>query len=375
VNPTRHRNGLFGRTQTPSRIARLLTLLVALTLVAAACGGDDDDTSDAASDSTPAGEGGEGDGGAIEGEVNVSGSSTVEPISIRVAELFEDVESGVTVNVDGPGTGDGFQLFCQGEIDISDASRAIKEEEAAACEEAGIEFVEIKVAFDGISVLTSPDNEVECLSFADLYSLVGPESQGFDNWSDAAPLARELGSETAFPDAPLDITAPGEESGTYDSFLELALAGAAEERVGSGDLSEDEAESTRPDYSSQSDDNAIITGIEGSESSFGWVGFAFAEEAGDQVKEIAISEEPGGECVTPSSDTIADGSYPLSRPLFIYVSTAAAEENPAVAAYVDFYLGEGIEAVEEVGYVALPDDQLGESADAWSARTTGTREG
>jgi phosphate transport system substrate-binding protein len=359
-------NHSTGQAQTRSRVAWLLALLVALALVASACGGDDDD------DTASAGDNGGGD---LQGEVNISGSSTVEPISIRVAELFEDIEPGVTVNVDGPGTGDGFKLFCAGETDISDASRAIKDEEAAACEEAGIEFVEIKVAFDGMSVLTSPDNEVECLSFADLYALVGPESQGFDKWSDASALAEELGSDTTFPDAALDITAPGEESGTYDSFIEIALAGTAKERVAAGELSEDKAESTRPDYSSQSDDNAIITGIVGSKSSLGWVGFAFAEEAGDDVKEIEISEEPGGDCVAPSAETIADGSYPLSRPLFIYVNLTAAEENPALAAYVDFYVGDGIEAVEEVGYVALPADQLKESADAWTARTTGTREG
>jgi phosphate transport system substrate-binding protein len=359
VNLNSPTSGLSGHSNRRRRAASLLSLLVALALVASACG-----------------DGGAGGGGAdIEGEVDISGSSTVEPISIRVAELFEDVEPGVTVNVDGPGTGDGFKLFCEGEIDVADASRAIKDEEAAACGEAGVEFIEIKVAFDGMSVLTSPENEIECLSFADLYALVGPESQGFDTWSDAAPLAEELGSNTTFPRAPLDITGPGEESGTYDSFVELAIAGIAEERVASGKLTEAKAEGTRPDYSSQSDDNAIITGIEGSGSSFGWVGFAFAEEAGDNVKEIEISKETGGACVAPSSETIADGSYPLSRPLFIYVNKAAAEENPAIAAYVDFYVGDGVEAVEEVGYVALPDDQLAESTEAWEARTAGTREG
>ena len=312
--------------------------------------------------------------GGIEGEVDVSGSSTVEPISIRVAELYEDTEPGVTVNVDGPGTGDGFKLFCSGETDVSNASRAIKEEEAADCEAAGIEFVEIKVAFDGISVLTSAANDVECLNFADLYALVGPESQGLERWTDAQRLAAELGSETTFPKAKLDVSAPGEESGTYDSFIELAFADVAEQRVESGHITEDEAESTRADYSSQSDDNAIIAGIEGSDSALGWVGFAFAEEASDQVKEVAIAAEPGGECVEPSAETIRDGSYPLSRPLFIYVSTEAAEGNPAVAAYVDFYLGRGGEAVEEVGYVALPEEQLAESLAAWEARTTGRRE-
>lgn len=360
------------------RIARLLALLLALTLVAAACGDDDDDdTADAGDDTTEttAAEDG-GEASDVEGEVIISGSSTVEPISIRVAELLEESAPGIAVDVDGPGTGDGFELFCSGETDISDASRPIKEEEAAACEEAGIEFIEIKVAFDGISVLTSPANEaIECLSFADLYALIGPEAEGFGSWTDAQALANELGSNVEYPDASLDLTGPGEESGTYDSFIEIALADVAEARLESGAITEEQVETTRPDYQSSPDDTVIIQNIEGSDSSLGWVGFAFAEEAGDAVKEIPIAAENGGDCIPPSAETIADGSYPISRPLFIYVNAANAEENPAVAAYVDFYLGEGISAVEEVGYVNLPEDQLAESADAWTSRTPGTREG
>ena len=123
----------------------------------------------------------------------------MQPISSRVGELLEDCGSGVAATVDGPGTGDGFELFCAGETDISDASRPIDEEELAACEDAGIEFIELKVGIDGISVLTNPANEIECLSFADLYALVGPESEGFENWSDAQDLATELGSTTELP--------------------------------------------------------------------------------------------------------------------------------------------------------------------------------
>ena len=132
---------------------------------------------------------------------------------------------------------------------------------------------------------------------------------------------------------------------------------------------------TRPDYQSSSDDNIIIQGIEGSDSSFGWVGFAFAEEAGDGVKELAVSEEPGGDCIEPTTETIADGSYPISRPLFIYVNAAAADDNQAVADYVDYYLSsEGIAAVTEVGYVELPADQLEETRTTWTDRTTGSAE-
>ena len=269
-----------------------------------------------------------------------------------------------TTTVDGPGTGDGFELFCSGETDISDASRPIDEEEATTCEENGIEYVEIQVAYDGMAVMTNPNNDVECLSFADLYALIGPEAEGFETWADGTDIASELGSSTELPDAELVLTGPGTESGTYDSFIEIALAPLAEERG----LPEDQVETTRTDYDASPDDNVIIQNIEASDTSLGWVGFAFAEEAGDAISELGVSAEPGGECVTPSSDTIADGSYPLSRPLFIYVNTANAEENEAVASYVDFYL-DGLNGfVESTGYVAMPDDQVTATTDAWENR-------
>jgi phosphate transport system substrate-binding protein len=353
-----------------------LSLLLAFGLLAAACGSDDDTSSDATTTTGADGSTGASDCPDAEGDVIVSGSSTVQPISARVGELLEDCGSGILATVDGPGTGDGFQLFCAGETEISDASRPIKAEEAASCEESSIDFVELKIGIDGIVVMTSPDNDIECLSFADLYALIGPESEGFDNWSDAQDLATELGSTTTFPDAPLDITAPGEESGTYDSFIELAFSDIAEARVESGAITEEQAGTTRKDYSSQADDNAILAGIEGSEAGLGWVGFAFAEEAGDEVTEIPISAEPGGECVAPSTDTIADGTYPLARDLYIYVNSKLADENEALSQYVDFYLSdEGIASVAEVGYVELSPEELEATRSVWESRETGTRDG
>jgi phosphate transport system substrate-binding protein len=210
------------------------------------------------------------------------------------------------------------------------------------------------------------------LTFADLYALIGPESEGIDNWKGAQALATELGSRTELPDAPLDITAPGEESGTYDSFIELAFKDIAEQRVAARKITEDQAATTRPDYQASADDNVIIEGVEGSDSSLGWVGFAFAQNAGDQVKELQVNGGDG--CVAPSADTIGDASYPLSRPLFLYVNKAKAEANPAVAAYVDYYLGDGISSVVDVGYVALPDDQFSDTTKAWEDRATGSRE-
>ncbi|MBA3304084.1 MAG: substrate-binding domain-containing protein [Acidimicrobiia bacterium] len=356
------------RSTSFRRSWRLLALLLSLTLLAAACGdGADNESGDGSADA------GNGGSEAVSGDIVITGSSTVEPISSLVAENFQADNPDVTPTVDGPGTGDGFELFCNGEADITDASRAIEAEEATACEESGVEFIELRVAFDGISVLTSPENDVTCLTFEDLYALVGPESEGVTNWSDAQALATELGSDTELPDAPLDITAPGEESGTYDSFIELALGDIAEARLESGDITEEQAETTRPDYTSSADDNIIIEGVGGSDSSLGWVGFAFAENAGDTVKELEV--DGGDGCTAPSADSISDESYPLSRPLFIYVNSQNLESNAALRPFVEYYLSEdGLAAVEETGYVPLPDDQLTESASAFEDGTTGTRE-
>src|SRR5215210_2132388 len=204
----------------------LLTMVGAMLL--AACSSNANSSSE-----EPAASNGGGNGGELSGTIVISGSSTVEPITSIVLEDFAAFNQGVDGSVDGPGTGDGFALFCQGETDISDASRAIKDEEAATCEENGINYAELNVGIDGISVITSPDNaDVSCLSFGDLYALLGSESQGFDTWSAADGIAGEIGDEhgevhAPYPDASLDVTAPGEESGTFDSFVELVLAGIA----------------------------------------------------------------------------------------------------------------------------------------------------
>jgi phosphate transport system substrate-binding protein len=340
------------RMRRSTWLTRTLAGVAVLALAGAACG----------SDEPSAGAGGSTE---LAGTVVVSGSSTVEPISALVAELFAEENRNVDISVDGPGTGDGFELFCAGETDISDASRAIDPEEADACAAAGIEYIELPVAFDGITLMTNPANAgVECLTTADLYALIGPESKGFNSWSDAESLAAEVGGTGGFPSAPLDIVGPGEESGTYDAFIELTgFEDVALERG----VSEDEAAATRPDYQSSPNDTVIIRGIEGSQSSLGWVGFAFAEGAGDGVKTIAV--DGGDGCVAPDRETIADGSYPLSRTLYIYVNTAKVAESPALAAYVDLYMSDtGLgTAVAEAGYVELPADQLEASRSTWSS--------
>jgi phosphate transport system substrate-binding protein len=344
---------------SPKRIG---ALALAAAFAVAACGGGATPTpapatqapatQAPATDAPPAG---------ISGSINVSGSSTVEPISTGVAELFKETNPDFNYTIEGPGTGDGFKRFCAGETDISDASRKIKDEEAAACEAAGIEYVELQIAYDGMTVMTNPaNNAITCLSFADLYALIGPESTGFDTWAKAAAIAAELGSKTVLPEAPLAITGPGEESGTFDSFVELALAKTAEARGKKG-------ETTRPDYTASANDNAIIEGISGSDTSLGWVGFAFAEENRDKIKEIQVSKDPNGACVAPTVETISDGSYPLSRSLYIYVNKAKAMANAAVVAYVDFYLAEGTisKVLETVPYVNLPAATLDATRATW----------
>jgi phosphate transport system substrate-binding protein len=338
---------------------KTLFLGTALAVVAAGCA----DTSEG---SEPASGGGE----TLSGEVVVSGSSTVEPISVAVGEKFIAENPEVAVKVDGPGTSDGFELFCSGETDISDASRPIDAEEIKACKQNGIEFIELKVAIDGLSVITSATNDhIDCLDFYDLYSLVSIEAEGFEQWSDANRLAEEVGAAHApYPDVPLVITAPGEESGTYDSFAEIVLEDIAYEERG---IVED-APVVRPDYQASANDNVIIEGVSGSDTSLGWVGYAFAQGAGEDVKSLAIAEK-GTDCVEPSDETIRNGEYPIARDLFIYVKEEAAS-RPEVEAYVDLYLSdEGLASVGEVGYVDLAEDDIEESRRVWDARETGTR--
>jgi phosphate transport system substrate-binding protein len=328
---------------------------VAFALLGAACSSNDDN------------------GGGVSGSVKVSGSSTVLPISQLVAQQFSQQNPDAQISVDGPGTTDGFVLFCKGQTQVSDASRPIADEEIAACKKGGVNYVELAIGYDGITVMTSNNNDaVSCLSKADLYALIGPESKGFDNWSDANALDKELGGDGNFPNAPLDLVGPGQESGTWGSFIELALKDIAEERGQPDDQ-------TRPDYQTSANDNVIIQGIEGSDSSLGWVGFAYAEENAQNLKILGVSpaEDASGEgssdCVTPSHDTIANQSYPLSRTLYIYVNTEAAKSDAAVKAFVDYYMSDaGIkQAVSQVGYVDLPDDKIQSSQKTWSDTESG----
>ncbi len=338
------------------RLVTMASLFLTLMLVASACAGEE-------STSTPAGD----VEGCQEGTLVISGSSTVEPVTASVADKYVAAcGNGADISVDGPGTSDGFDLFCQGKTDINDASREIKEEELTECDAAGVEVVELKIALDGIAVMTNPANDIECVSFVDLYALLGDQSEGFEKWSDANDLGAQLGSEVApYPDADLEISAPGTESGTYASMIEIVLEEVVEEAGGNED------EPIRLDYAGQSDDNLIIEGITGSESSLGWVGYAFAQANADSVKVLEVSKEPGGDCVAPTPETINDNSYPVSRALYIYVDKAKMADNPLLGSFVDYYLNGAysdsvINAFDEgQGYIELA--EIEETRTQWEA--------
>ena len=356
---------------TNVRRARVLVILLTiLALVAAACGEDETVTSDAgtAVSSVP-------DSGEIEGEFLVSGSSTVFPIVLEQAEVFGAENSGVAIAVEGPGSGDGAKKFCDGEVPITNASRLLKDEEVEICEANGIAFIEIRRGIDGISVITSTENSIDCVSFNQLHALISEDATGSASWADGNAFLAEVGSTAGeLPDLPLDIFGPGEESGTFDSFGEIVMESVAKGKTGLDTDTHELSDSIRPDYTSSPNDNIILEGISSSASSLGWVGFAFAkeaEEAGD-VKLLAVSQQDGGECVTPSPETIASAEFPIARFLYTYVNAEAAAADPAVGAFVDYMMSdEGLEAVSNAGYIDLaPADQTLAQA-IWANRTTG----
>ncbi len=334
-----------------SRVRRfgVAAVAAALLLTASACG--NDNTDDAGGDTEA-----EADT-SVSGDIAISGSSTVEPISTAAAEAFRAQNDSVDISVEGPGTGDGFEMFCGGETDISDASRPIKEEEAAACADAGIEFIELEVGIDGLSVITAADNPLECLSFADLYALVGPEAEGFESWTDATEVAgRRLGSSTEFPDENLVVTAPGEESGTYDSFIEIVLGDVSEARFEEGDITEDAGRDRPQRLLVQRQRQHHHRGRLGRA---GWprLGRLRLRRPGRGREADAGVGRARRRVRRPRprrpSRTAATRS---ARSLYIYVNAAKAEENEALAAFVDFYV-EGLTGfVEGADYIALADD-------------------
>ena len=313
----------------------------------------------------------------LEGFVDISGSSTVEPISLLVAEEFNFANPNWTYRVNGPGTTAGFEQFCNGETDISDASRAIKDGEVENCAASGITPVELKIGIDGLAVIVSQQNDkVECLNFNDLYAIFGKESDGIRTWEDAAAFAAELGSETTgWPSGDIAITAPGDESGTWGSFIEIALQDIQEERAGAGNAAAEGDPYTRQPgdiYVASPNDNVIIDGVGGNPNGIGFVGYAYAFNNSDRVRMIPI-DGGDGQCIAPDEETVAANTYPISRDLFIYpeqsrIDPASESLNPALAPFVDFYVSaEGQELVSVAGYVQLAEDALAATQAAWDA--------
>lgn len=273
----------------------------------------------------------------LSGTIEIDGSSTVFPVSEAVAEEFHKLHPDVRVNVGVSGTGGGFKRFTAGETDISDASRPIKDTEAQAAADNGIEYYPLRVAMDGLSVLVSPDNDfVECLSVEQLKAIWEPGS-AVSNWNDVDP---------AFPDKKIVLYGPDTDSGTFDYFTE--------EVVG-------EVQASRADYTASADDNVLMQGIAGGRYSMGYFGYSYYAENADKLKLVSV--DSGNGCVTPTSETIENGTYaPLSRPLFIYVSKQSLE-RPEVKAFVEFYLDNAAELAQEVGYIRLGEAEYAANRD------------
>jgi phosphate transport system substrate-binding protein len=262
--------------------------------------------------------------------VVIDGSSTVAPLSEAVAERYQQEGAGVTISVGTSGTGGGFSKFCAGETDISNASRPITEEEAASCAANGISYLEIRVGLDALAIVTSATTGfVECLSLDQLGAIFA--EGGVSTWDQVDP---------GFPAEPLAIFAPGTDSGTYDFFVEEVL----------GPPGEPDSIAARRDYTASEDDNTLVQGIAGQANSWGFLGLAYVDESAGGLEALAVSEDAGGDCVAPEPETVRADTYPLGRPLFIYVDAAALAE-PAVADFVAFYLDVAPELTTEVGYI------------------------
>lgn len=272
-----------------------------------------------------------GESAPVSGPVVVDGSSTVEPLTSVAAELFMGQNSDAQVTVGTSGTGGGFQKFCAGETDISNASRPIKDEEKALCDEAGISFVELQVANDALTVVVNPENDwATCLTVEQLAAMWGPEST-VANWNEIDP---------SFPDQELSLYGAGSDSGTFDYFT--------------AEINGEEGAS-RTDYNPSEDDNVTVQGVSADKGALGYFGFSYYEENADKLKAVEI--DGGDGCVAPSVEAAQDGTYtPLSRPLFIYASDAGLAK-PQVEAFVEYYLENNAEIVTAAAFVPLTAEQ------------------
>ena len=304
---------------TRTRTAAIAALAISSALVLAACGGGSSSDSSASGDPN------------LTGSVRIDGSSTVYPLTALAAEDFMAANPGVQVTVGSSGTGGGFEKFCRGETDANDASRAIKEEEAAACEAAGIQYAQLQVAVDALTVVVNKENTwATCLTVEELGAIWAPGST-VNNWNQVRP---------DFPDVPLQLFGAGTDSGTFDYFTD-AING--------------EEGASRTDYTPTEDDNVTVQGVSGSEGGLGYFGFTYFEENADKLTAVQI--DSGAGCVAPSVETAQDGTYtPLSRPLFIYPSKQALAK-PEVKAFFDFYVANDATIASDALFIPLNEEQ------------------
>jgi phosphate transport system substrate-binding protein len=293
----------------------------------AGCGDDDSSSSDTT--------GGSGD---LSGKILIDGSSTVAPLSSAAAEAFAADNGGVNITVGTSGTGGGFELFCAGSTDISDASRAIKDDEIAACEKGGVKYEEFRVASDGITLVTKTGVDVggDNLTIAQLKAIWEPKST-IKNWDQIPPAG-------SFNDLPLTLAGADSQSGTYDFFNEEVL----------GEDASGEVITPRQDYTASADDNVTVRAVESAEAGLGYFGFSYFEENQDQLIDFKVDG------VEPTVETITDGTYPLSRPLFIYVNTEALA-RPEVNAFVKYYLENAVTLAQDQQFVPAPQSALDEA--------------
>jgi len=287
--------------------------VLAAALALSACGGSNNSSSES--------------GGS--GSIRIDGSSTVYPLSAIAAEDFQVANSGIRVTVGNSGTGGGFEKFCRGETDANNASRPIKESEVQSCADNGIEYGQLIVAIDALTVVVNKDNDfVSCLTTDQLAAIWGPEST-ISNWNEVDP---------AFPDEPLPLFGPGTDSGTFDYFT--------------GVINGDEG-SSRTDFTPSEDDNVVVQGVAGSKGGLGYFGYTYFEENTDKLK--AVEVDSGAGCVAPNQETARDGSYtPFSRPLYVYTSVQALTD-PSVAEFFQYYVDNDAEIAKAALYIPLSD--------------------
>ena len=302
-------------------------LVVGLIALVAGCGG-----GRGAADATGTTTAATGGGSDLSGRIEADGSSTVGPYTTAAAERFQTQNPDVQITVGVSGTGGGFERFCRGETDLSDASRPIKDEEAAICKGKSIDYIEFQVANDALTVVVNKDNDwVTCLTTDLLKKVWGPGSK-VSNWNQI---------DSSFPDEKLSLFGPGTDSGTFDYFTEVING---------------EAGASRSDYAASEDDNTIVTGVAGEKGGLGYFGFSYFEENQDKLNAVEI--DGGDGCVKPSVATAQDGTYkPLSRPLFIYVKKDALQ-RPEVEAFLRYILDNETAIAEAAQFVPLTDEQL-----------------